>query len=185
LKCRQRCGNFKLYFEFAQGGNALRKPSFATALKNEVRRHSVREIAKTKLRLRKLQKEITLLRREARKDRTVVGRLKQKLGRVGARAASAGMKRKGDGPGRRTSPHTIKALRERLGMSRLAFAKVLGVSPGSIFGWESGRTTPRRESLAQFRALKKGGLKAAKAQSDGSAVKPKRGRGRAKSSGQR
>lgn len=156
----------------------MRKPSFATALKNEVRRHSVREIAKTKLRLRKLQKEITLLRREARKDRTVIGRLRQKLGKIGARAAKGGVaKRKGDGPGRRTSPHTIKALRERLGMSRLAFAKVLGVSPGSIFGWESGRTTPRRESLAQFRALKKGGLKAAKAQAGDA---PKRGRKRAK-----
>jgi DNA-binding transcriptional regulator YiaG len=160
----------------------LRKPSFATALKNEVRRHSVREVAKTKLRLRKLQKEITLLRREARKDRTIVGRLRQKLGKIGARAASAGVKRRGDGPGRRTSPHTIKALRERLGMSRLAFAKVLGVSPGSIFGWESGRTTPRRESLAQFRALKKGGLKAAKASAGD---KPKRGRGKAKASGRR
>jgi DNA-binding transcriptional regulator YiaG len=155
----------------------LRKPSFATALKIEVRRHSVREIAKTKLRLRKLQKEITLLRREARKDRTVVGRLRLKLGKIGTRAAAGG-KRKGDGPGRRTSPHTIRALRERLGLSRLAFAKVLGVSPGSIFGWESGRTTPRRESLAQFRALKKGGLKAAKAKAGDA---PRRRRKRAKS----
>jgi hypothetical protein len=157
----------------------LRKPSFATALKNEVRRHSVREIAKTKLRLRKLQKEITLLRREARKDRTVIGKLRVKLGRIGSRsAAGGGVKRRGDGPGRKTSPQAIRALRERLGLSRLAFAKILGVSPGSIFGWESGRTTPRRESLAQFRALKKGGLKAAKAQAGDA---PKRRRKRAKS----
>jgi len=159
----------------------LRKPSFATALKNEVRRHSVREIAKTKLRLRKLQKEITLLRREARKDRTVIGKLRVKLGRIGSRStAGGGVKRRGDGPGRKTSPQTIRALRERLGLSRLAFAKILGVSPGSIFGWESGRTTPRRDSLAQFRALKKGGLKAAKAKAGDTGAKTRR-RKRAKS----
>jgi helix-turn-helix protein len=158
----------------------LRKPSFATALKNEVRRHSVREIAKTKLRLRKLQKEITLLRREARKDRTVIGKLRAKVGRIGSRAAAGGVKRRGDGPGRKTSPQTIRALRERLGLSRLAFAKILNVSPGSIFGWESGRTTPRRDSLAQFRALKKGGLKAAKAKAGEAGPKTRR-RKRAKS----
>ncbi len=162
----------------------MRKPSFATALKNEVRRHSVREIAKTRLRLRKLQKEITLLRREARKDRTVIGKLRAKVGRIGARAAGVGVKRSGDGPGRKTSPQTIRALRERLGLSRLAFAKILGVSPGSIFGWESGRTTPRRDSLAQFRALKKGGLKAAKAKAGDAGVKT-RGRKRAKHDGRR
>ena len=158
----------------------MRKPSFATALKNEVRRHSVREIAKTKARLRKLQKEITLLRREARKDRTVIGKLRLKIGRIGTRAAGGGVKRSGDGPGRKTSPQTIRALRERLGLSRLAFAKMLNVSPGSIFGWESGRTTPRRESLAQFRALKKGGLKAAKAKAGDAGPKTRRRR-RAKS----
>jgi hypothetical protein len=154
----------------------LRKPSFATALKNEVRRHSVREIAKTKMRLRKLQKEITLLRREARKDRTVIGKLRAKVGRIGSRAAAGGggVKRRGDGPGRKTSPQTIRALRERLGLSRLAFAKILNVSPGSIFGWESGRTTPRRDSLAQFRALKKGGLKAAKARAGEAGPKTRR-----------
>ena len=141
----------------------MRKPSLATALKAEVRRHTLREVNKTRTRLRQIQKAMTLLRREVRKDRTVIARLKARLGRVRAAAASRA-RRRGDGPGRRTSPHTIRALRERMGMSRLQFSKLLGVSPGSIFGWETGRTTPRRGSLARFRALKKGGLKAARAQ---------------------
>jgi len=93
--------------------------------------------------------------------------------------------RRSRGKGPRVSADSIRSFRSRVAMTREQFAKLLGVSPGSIFGWESGRTTPRRESLAQFRALKKGGLKAAKAQSEGSGAKPKRGRGRAKSSGQR
>jgi DNA-binding transcriptional regulator YiaG len=152
----------------------LRKPSLAAALKSEVRRYTVVEVRKTKARLRQLQKALTALRREVRKDRTVIGRLKARLGRVRATAA-ARARRRGEGPGRRTSPHTIRTLRERMGLSRLQFSKMLGVSPGSIFGWETGRTTPRRGSLARFRALKKGGLKAARAQAG---VKPGRRRGR-------
>jgi DNA-binding transcriptional regulator YiaG len=142
----------------------LRKASLATALKHEVRRHSGREVKATKLRLRKLQKQVTALRAEARKDRQAVARLRAKLGRLGTRAAGRVAKAKGEGPGRRTSPHTIRALRERMSLSRLQFAKLLGVSAGSIFGWESGRTTPRRDSLARFRALKKAGLRAARAE---------------------
>jgi hypothetical protein len=134
----------------------------AAALKSEVRRYTLREVKKTKLRLRQLQKAVTALRLEVRKDHTVIGRLKARLGRVRAAAAARG-RRRGEGPGRRTSPHTIRSLRERMGLSRLQFAKLLGVSPGSIFGWEMGRTTPRRDSLARFRALKKGGLRAARA----------------------
>lgn len=146
-----------------KGVTHLRKPSLAAALKAEVRRHTVREVKKTKARLRDLQKAVTALRREVRKDRTVIGRLKARIVRFRATAAK-GVRRSGEGPGRRTSPHTIRALRERMALSRLQFSKLLGVSPGSIFGWETGRTTPRRGSLARFRALKKGGLKAARAQ---------------------
>jgi putative transcriptional regulator len=132
-------------------------------LKSEIRRVASREAQKTRARVKALQKAVTLLRREARKDRTTIGRLRARLGRVKA-ASTRSVRRKGDGPGRKTSPHTIRALRERMGMSRLQFAKLLGVSPGSIFGWEMGRTTPRRESLARFRALKKGGIEAARAE---------------------
>lgn len=142
----------------------MRKPSLAVALKGEIRRHASREALKIRTRLRQLQKAVTLLRREVRKDHTVIGRLRARLGRVKAVSAARPGRRRGEGPGRRTSPHTIRALRERMGMSRLQFAKLLAVSPGSIFGWEMGRTTPRRESLARFRALKKGGLKAARAE---------------------
>jgi DNA-binding transcriptional regulator YiaG len=40
----------------------------------------------------------------------------------------------------------IRAVRDRLGLSREKFAKRAGVSPSMIFLWESGRSTPRRRT---------------------------------------
>jgi DNA-binding transcriptional regulator YiaG len=55
-------------------------------------------------------------------------------------------------------------VRDRLRMTREQFAKLVGVSPGSIFGWESGRTLPRRGSVGRLMALRKVGVRAARAQ---------------------
>jgi hypothetical protein len=40
-------------------------------------------------------------------------------------------------------------------MTRLEFAKLLAVSPGSIFGWETGRTIPRGASRARLIELRR------------------------------
>jgi DNA-binding transcriptional regulator YiaG len=40
----------------------------------------------------------------------------------------------------------IRAVRDRLGLSREKFAKRAGVSPSMIFLWESGRSAPRRRA---------------------------------------
>jgi DNA-binding transcriptional regulator YiaG len=40
-------------------------------------------------------------------------------------------------------------------MSRVRFAKLLGVSPGSIFGWEKGRTVPGRASRDLLKKLRR------------------------------
>jgi transcriptional regulator with XRE-family HTH domain len=54
-------------------------------------------------------------------------------------------------------------VRDRLRLTREQFARALGVSAGSIFGWESGRTLPRRRSLARFEELRKMGVRQARA----------------------
>jgi DNA-binding transcriptional regulator YiaG len=41
----------------------------------------------------------------------------------------------------------IRAARHSLGDSRKAFALRLGVSPGIVFAWESGRSAPRRKAI--------------------------------------
>lgn len=41
------------------------------------------------------------------------------------------------------TPATIRALRQRLGLNQIDFAKRLGVSVRSINNWEAGDTVPR------------------------------------------
>ncbi len=68
-------------------------------------------------------------------------------------------------PGRRGRPLTAKSIRDlrnRLKMTRLQFARLVGVSPGSIFGWEKGRTTPRGASRARVSEIRKMGARAAR-----------------------
>ncbi len=58
----------------------------------------------------------------------------------------------GSTPEPRPSARDIRGLRERLGETRKEFAGRLGVSPGIVFLWESGKTQPRRaESLRRLR----------------------------------
>jgi len=52
----------------------------------------------------------------------------------------------------------LVSLRKRLGLSIEAFAKLLHVSPQSIYNWQTGKTTPQRaqlEKLASIRSLGK------------------------------
>jgi DNA-binding transcriptional regulator YiaG len=144
----------------------LRKPSLATALRAEVRRHSTVELKKAQKRLRKLQKQVTELRRQAQGQTRVMDGMRRRISglRSGMRQAGAAVARRG---GPQVSPQAIRAVRDRLRMTREQFAKLVGVSPGSIFGWESGRTLPRRGSVGRLMALRKVGVRAARAQLSG------------------
>ena len=110
-----------------------------------------------------------------KQDKTVVVRVERRFTRLRARALRTGVSA---GPGRPITPQSIRSLRERLGMPRIKFAKLVGVSPGSIFGWETGCTLPRGRSVARLREVRKMGLRnARKAMSAGRHGKGRR-RGR-------
>ena len=143
----------------------MRKPSLAVALRSEVRRHPTVELKKAQKRLRKLQKQVTELRRQAQGQGRVLTGMRRRLAglRSGLRQPVAAAGRRG----RQLTPQGIRAVRDRLRMTREQFAKLVGVSPGSIFGWESGRTLPRRGSLGRLSELRKAGVKAARAQLSG------------------
>jgi DNA-binding transcriptional regulator YiaG len=138
--------------------------TLSSALKDTVRRASTRETQKVMRRLRRLQRQVKALRLESRAQRRIVSRVERRFSRLKARVLRTGVSA---GPGRPLTPQSIRSLRERLGMPRIEFAKLLGVSPGSIFGWETGRTLPRGRSVARLRDVRKMGLRAARGEATG------------------
>ena len=150
--------------------------TLASALKDTIRRVSAREIQKIMRRVRRLQRQVKALRQEGRAQRRIVAGVERRFTRLKARALRTGVSA---GPGRPLTPQSIRSLRERLGMPRIEFAKLIGVSPGSIFGWVTGRTLPRGRSVARLREVRKMGLRSARnAMSTGRHGKGRKGRRR-------
>jgi len=147
--------------------------TLASALKDAIRRASARETQKTMRRLRRMQRQVKALRQEARAQRRIVTGVERRFARLKARVLRTGVSA---GPGRPLTPQSIRSLRERLAMPRIEFARLLGVSPGSIFGWETGRTLPRGRSVARLRDVRKMGLRAARAETGGGRRRPGRRR---------
>jgi DNA-binding transcriptional regulator YiaG len=48
----------------------------------------------------------------------------------------------------------LRANRTRLGLSAGDFGRLVGVSANSVYAWEAGTTTPRREQLTKIAALR-------------------------------
>jgi DNA-binding transcriptional regulator YiaG len=150
-----------------------RKQSFAVALRHEVRRQAVRELRKALTRVRIMQRQMQTLREQARVSRQALATIERRLGRLHAQRARR-FPAVGTGRGRRMTGESIRTLRSRFRMSRLHFARLVGVSPGSIFGWETGRTAPRRGSLARIVELRRMGVRAARASARGPAAAGRR-----------
>ena len=93
--------------------------------------------------LRALRKDLLVeLRRLSRELKAVRSVLHEATLAIGRRSAS--------GAPRQTQPIAsaeIRAARQSLGDSRKVFAQRLGVSPGIVFAWESGRSAPRRKAI--------------------------------------
>jgi DNA-binding transcriptional regulator YiaG len=145
------------------GGSApLRKPSLAAALRAEVRLQSRQEVKKAQARMRRMQRQMAELRKTAQGHERVLATMRRRLSglRSGMRQAGGAVRKAGP----QLAPPAIRAVRDRLRMTREQFARLVGVSPGSIFGWESGRTLPRRGSIGRLLELRKVGVRAARTQ---------------------
>ncbi|MEK7315670.1 MAG: helix-turn-helix domain-containing protein [Candidatus Eisenbacteria bacterium] len=90
------------------------------------------------------------------------------------RAAAAG--KVADNRRARFSPALMRKHREALGMSRKAYARLLGVSSLSIYLWEVGRTRPRRKTVLAWQDLRKKGARALRAMAG--VVAPRRAAGK-------
>src|SRR5688500_13843924 len=83
---------------------------------------------------RRLERRLSALEAKVRSLSTALRAAAR--GRVGARGESLAA----------PSGAELRAVRERLGLTREKLAKQLQVSPSIIFLWESGRSTPSRKA---------------------------------------
>jgi DNA-binding XRE family transcriptional regulator len=143
----------------ANQGEHVKVNTLAAALKAEVRRLAAKEVQKGLRALRAMQRQMKKLRLAARANRRGLRSVERSFGRLEARVPSGGRR----GRGARLSGEDIRALRARLQMTREQFSRLLGVSPGSIFGWETGRTMPRGRSMARVLEVRKMGVRRARA----------------------
>jgi DNA-binding XRE family transcriptional regulator len=147
----------------------LKRSTLAAALRTEIRRLSRQQIGGALRPLLRVQRQVSALRRETHLQRLTLSRLERRVSRLrSARRFGVSLV-----PGRRGRPlsgQSIRRLRDKLRLTREQFARALQVSAGSIFGWESGRTVPRANSLKRFEELRKMSVKDARSQ-----FKPTRG----------
>lgn len=162
----------------------MRIPSLAKSLRAEIRRLAAREIERALRPLRGLQRQVKTLKSHSAKGRRGLARMDKKLDRLRTPRTPGRVPGR---PGRRVAVGgpDILALRKRLGMTREQFAKLIGVSPGSIFGWETGRTTPRGGSVARLGEAKKLGLRQARARVEGASTPSPTRRGARRGAGAR
>lgn len=146
-------------------------PNLAVVLKNEIRRLARKE---TKASVTPLRKLVTALRRRVAEQRRLIEGLERAARRSLATGKAAAAAAATEEPQIRFSPQWVRAHRKKLKMSRRIYAKLIGVSAQSIFGWEAGRTRPRRMALAAWRRIRAMGAREIKARL--MAAKPARGR---------
>jgi DNA-binding transcriptional regulator YiaG len=113
-----------------------------------------------------LRAEIRRLARKETKRRAASAAALAAGARAGAREAAEA---RADGRQVRFSPAWVRSHRRRLRMSRLLYARLLGVSAQTIMGWERGRTRPRPQTLRAWRAIRGMGIRELKAQAEGAA----------------
>lgn len=127
-------------------------PNIGSLLREEIVRLSRREtrgqVAVTKKATAQHRREIAALKRQvAALERQVkmLARRSQKT----APAAPAG-----GGDKLRFVAKGLRSHRARLGLSASDFGRLVGASANSIYAWESGKTSPRRDQVAKIAAIR-------------------------------
>jgi DNA-binding transcriptional regulator YiaG len=158
-------------------------PNLAATLKEEIQRLARKEIkaqtGSTKQAVAQYRREIAKLKRQVREQEKKIAFLEaqeqKRLGQPKATGESL--------EGVRFSARSVKAQRERLGLSAADYAKLVGVSALTIYNWEQGKSRPRKEQLAALVAVRGIGKREAltklellKAKEERAASKPKKKR---------
>jgi DNA-binding transcriptional regulator YiaG len=128
--------------------------TLAVALKDEIRRLARKEI---KARTLKTVRAVAQYRREIAKLKRQVRDQEKKIKSLASQThKSLGDHEKAESPNGsvRFSARSAKAQRSRTGLSAADYARLVGVSPLTVYNWEHGKTRPRKEQLASLVALR-------------------------------
>jgi len=153
-------------------------PNFAGALKGEIQRLARKEVRANVTPLKKL---VAGLRRRVAQQRRLIADLERDVRRgvKSTRAAMDSAEGENEKSQIRFSPAWVKRHRKKLNMSRRVYARLIGVSAQSIFGWETGRTRPRRGALESWRRIRGMGVREVKALTGAEGTDGRKRRGRA------
>jgi len=147
-------------------------PNLASVLKEEIQRLARKEVRKENKSLQqatsRYRSDIAALKREVadlqRRLSFIEKQEKKRLEEETSGAAASSPASSSSSSDRaaestaRFSPDWLKKHREKIGFSAADYAKLVGVSPLSIYNWENGKTSPRaaqREALAAVRGIGK------------------------------
>ena len=128
-------------------------PNFAGVLKEEISRIARRQSRSVGAVLKKKsaqhRRDIAGLKRHVRDLLRRLGFLeKQEKKRYAQRAPREAAE------GRRFSARWVKAHRSKLGLSAADYAKLVGVTPLTVYHWEHGKSKPRQQQLAAWSAVR-------------------------------
>jgi DNA-binding transcriptional regulator YiaG len=145
--------------------------TLAVALKDEIRRLARKEVkAQTGATARTVaqhRREIASLKRQLREQDKKISALTKGLQPSAGKTSSPDAL---DG-NLRFSARSAKAQRRRTGLAATDYARLVGVSPLTIYNWENGKSRPRKEQFASLVALRGLGKRAVQAKLEALAPK--------------
>ena len=137
--------------------------TLAIALKDEIRRLARKEIraqtGRTTRAVAQYRREIARLKRQQRDHEKKLAFLAAQTRKTLASPAAAPELNGGV----RFSARSVKAQRRRSGLSAADYAKLVGVSPLTIYNWEHHKSRPRQEQFTALVALRGLGKREAQA----------------------
>jgi|SRR5579862_5568088 len=129
-------------------------PNIATVLKDEIRRLAKKEIKAvtgvTKQAVTQHRRDLAMLKRLVGVQQREIRFLKAQESKRLNQPTPTEEPLKGT----RFSARSVRAQRQRLGLSMDDFARLVGVSGVTIYIWESGKGRPRKERLGALFALR-------------------------------
>lgn len=138
-------------------------PDLAVVLKAEITRLSRRALRPLCV---PIKRDVAALKRALAEQKRLVARLAKDNARLVAdlnsRLAAPPTVSEDEVKHARLSPRLVKSQRARLGLSREAFAKLVGVSGGAVLAWEGGRSKPRAAAKAALVAIRRLGKREAR-----------------------